>query len=57
MCRDAFSVADDLKACLSEIEFEKNASYPPVELIDPNVARIFAKSYRSKVKGLLKCFD
>ena len=48
-CRDAFGVVDDFKSCLSEIQFAKNATYPAVELIDHNVARIFAKSYRSKV--------
>ncbi len=48
-CREAFTVLDDLKMCLSEIDFSRNSTCPPVELIDPNVAQIYAKSYRSKV--------
>ena len=48
-CREALTVVDDLKMCLSEIEFSRNSTCPPIELIDPNVAQIYIKSYRSKV--------
>ena len=46
--RQAFGIVDDFKSCISEIEFDDD-TLVPVELIDPNVARIYSKSSRAKV--------
>lgn len=45
--RDALMVVSDIKQCLNELEEEMAAV--PVELVDPSVARIYAKSKRGKV--------
>ena len=45
--RDALMVVTDIKQCLNELEEEMVAV--PVELVDPSVAMIYAKSKRGKV--------
>ena len=42
-------VVTDIKQCLSDVEEE--VVTVPVELVDPSVARIYAKSKRGKVSG------
>ena len=51
--RDALMVVSDIKQCLNELEEEMAAV--PVELVDPSVARIYAKSKRGKVSIYTKC--
>ena len=38
--------------CVTELEQEDGFPSVPIELVDPNVARIFAKSRRGKVRHL-----
>lgn len=40
---------DDLHNALVELEGEEGVPVVPVELVDPNVAKIFSKSPRAKV--------
>ena len=42
-------VVTDIKQCLNDVEEE--VVTVPVELVDPSVARIYAKSKRGKVGG------
>ena len=48
-------VVSDIKQCLSELEEELVPV--PAELVDPSVARIFAKSKRGKVSYINVLFD
>ena len=45
--RDALMVVSDIKQCLDDVEEE--VVTVPVELVDPSVARVYAKSKRGKV--------
>lgn len=40
---------DEFRLCLSELESEEAISMVPVEMMDPNLARIFAKSKKGEV--------
>ena len=51
MYRDVLMVVSDIKQCLNDVEEE--VVTVPVELVDPSVARIYAKSKRGKVS---ECF-
>lgn len=46
--REAVTIVDEFKLCLSELEQEEAMGMIPVELMDPNVARIYSKSRRAK---------
>ena len=48
--RDALMLVDDLHNALVELEGEEGVSVVPVELVNPNVAKIFSKSARAKVR-------
>ena len=52
--RDALSLADDLQGALVELEGEEGVPVVPVELADPNIAKIFSKSARAKVSATTK---
>ena len=45
--RDTLMVVSDIKQCLNDVEEE--VVTVPVELVDPSVARVYAKSKSSKV--------
>ena len=47
--RDALMLADDLSNALVELEGEEGVPVVPVELVTPDVAKIFSKSPRAKV--------
>ena len=49
--REAINIAEDLKVCVTELGQEEDG-FPsiPTELMDHNVARIFSKSRRGKVR-------
>lgn len=47
--KDSLSLVDEIKECLGELEQEEDLSPVPVELMDPNISRIFSKSRRGKV--------
>lgn len=47
--RDALMLVDDLHNALVELEGEEGVPVVPVELVNPNVAKIFSKSPRAKV--------
>ena len=49
LCREALMLVDELKLCLTELEQEEDLPVVPVELLDPNVARIYSKSRRARV--------
>jgi len=42
-------LVDEFKLCLTELEQEEDLTVVPVELLDPNVARIYSKSRRARV--------
>ena len=46
-------VVSDIKQCLNDLEEEM--AVVPVELVDPSVARIYAKSERGKVSTYTEC--
>ena len=48
-CRDALMLFDDLHNALVELEGEEGVPVVAVELVNPNVAKIFSKSPRAKV--------
>ena len=48
--RDSLSLVEEIKECLVELEQEEDLPVVPVELIDYNVANIFSKSRRGKVR-------
>lgn len=45
---EATHIMEDLKSCVLELEQEENFPSVPIELMDPNVARIFSNSRRGK---------
>lgn len=47
--RDALMLVDDLHNALVELEGEEGVPVVSVELVNPNVAKIFSKSPRAKV--------
>ena len=48
--RESLSIADEFRECLRELEAEDDEiPVVPVELMDPNVARIYSKTNRAKV--------
>ena len=47
--RDAIMLLEDLQNALAELEGEDGVPIVPVELVNPNVAKIFSKSPRAKV--------
>ena len=49
LLRDALALADDLTNALVELEGEEGVPVVPVELVSPDVAKIFSKSPRAKV--------
>ena len=49
--RDALMLLDDLNNALAELEGEEGVPVVPVELVNPNVAKIFSKSPRAKVSS------
>ena len=48
--RESLSIIDEFRECLTELEQEEDVGVVPVELMDPNVARIYSKTNRAKVK-------
>ena len=40
---------EEFRLCLTELEQEEDLPVVPVELLDPNVARIYSKSRRARV--------
>ena len=42
-------LVDEFKLCLTELDQEEDLTVVPVELLDPNVARIYSKSRRARV--------
>ena len=49
-CRDALMVVTDIKQCLNDLEVEnEDMAGVLVELVDPSMAAIYAKSKRGKV--------
>lgn len=49
--RDTLNVVDELKATVGSLEREDGMGSIKVEVMDPNVAEIYAKSPRSHVSG------
>lgn len=49
--RECSSIVDEFKECLEELESEEDMSMIPVELMDPNIARIFSKTSRAQVRN------
>ena len=49
LCRDSLMLLEDLTNALVELEGEEGVPVVPVELVNPNVAKIFSKSPRAKV--------
>ena len=49
--RDTLNVMDELKATVGALEREDGMGSISVQLMDPNVAEIYAKSPRSHVSG------
>ena len=47
-------LVDEFKLCLTELDQEEDLTVVPVELLDPNVARIYSKSRRARV-GVWVC--
>lgn len=48
--RDSLLLVEEIKECLGELEQEEDLPSVPVEAMDPNVAYIFSKSRRGKVR-------
>ena len=48
--REAVTIVEEFKLCLTELEQEESMGMVPLELMDPNVARIYSKSRRAKVR-------
>lgn len=48
-CREALTLVEEFRLCLTELEQEEDLPVVPVELLDPNVARIYSKSRRARV--------
>ena len=51
--RQALSVVDELKYCLSEVD---GITPPMIELLDPNISEIYSKSSRAKVITTIHSF-
>lgn len=49
ICREALTLVEEFRLCLTELEQEEDLPVVPVELLDPNVARIYSKSRRARV--------
>ena len=49
--RECLSIVDEFRELLGELEQEDEVGVVPVELLDPNVARIYSKTNRAKVEG------
>ena len=47
--RECLSIVDEFRECLTELEQEEDVGVVPVELMDPNVARIYSKTSRATV--------
>ena len=47
--REAMSIVDEFRDCLTELEQEEDLPVVPVEMMDLNIARIYSKSHRAKV--------
>ena len=48
--RESLSIIDEFRECLTELEQEEDVGVVPVELVDPNVARIYSKTNRARVR-------
>lgn len=48
--RECTSIVDEFKQCLEELYSEEDFIIVPVELMDPNVARIFSKTAGARVR-------
>ena len=48
-CREALTLVEEFRLCLTELEQEEDLPVVPVELLDHNVARIYSKSRRARV--------
>ena len=46
-------LVDDLHNAMLELEGEEGVPVVPIELVNPNVAKIFSKSPRAKVCGVI----
>ena len=56
--RESLSIIDEFKECLTELDTEEDVGVVPVELMDPNVARIYSKTNRAKVNvQLYRCMQ
>ncbi len=49
--REAVIIVDEFRQCLAELDQEEAVPLVPVELMDPNVARIYSKAKRGQVSG------
>ena len=49
--RDSLSLADEIRELLGELKQEEDWPTVPVELMEPNVARVFSKSRSGRVRG------
>ena len=47
--RECLSIVDEFRECLTELEQETDVGVVRVELMDPNVARIYSKTNRAAV--------
>lgn len=47
--RDSLSLVDEIKECVGELSQEEDLPPIPVEMLEPQVARLFSKSRRGKV--------
>ena len=48
--RESLSIIEEFRECLTELEQEEDVSVVPVELLDPNIARIYSKTNRARVR-------